>query len=321
MSEPVEPSPRAAAEPTRGWWSKHALNSGLIFGLTMRGVRTLPRRAAYAIGYVGTWMAWRLMRRVTDAVASNLAAICPADSIAERRRMALRNYRSYADDTIDFLRALPASPEESRQMFDLRQQSGEIFQRVLRDGRGAIVVTGHYANWEIGGILMSRVLDLPLTVLAMAEADPEVQRMRNQTRDLMGVETLEVRQSMATALKIRETLARNRVVAMLVDRHIGRDRVAVTFFGRRVWFLHTPALLAYLTGAPLVPCFLERVGPGAFTTVAFEPIYVDRDAPRDRAIEEAMQQVAACLETRIRLKPHLWYAFYPYWETSAVNAS
>ncbi len=206
-------------------------------------------------------------------------------------------------------------------MFDLTEQSAEIFQRVLRDGRGAIVVTGHYANWEIGGILMSRVLDLPLTVLAMAEADPEVGRMSNETRTMMGVETLEVRQSMATALKIRETLARNRVVAMLVDRHIGRDRVAVTFFGRQVWFLHTPALLGYLTGAPLVPCFLERVGPGAFTTVAFEPVYVDRTAPRERAIEDAMQRVASCLEERVRLKPHLWYAFYPYWETSAVTVA
>lgn len=321
MTEPVEPLTRAAAEPTRGWWSKHAVNSGLVFGLTMRGVRTLPRGLAYALGHVSTWMAWRLMPRVTDAVASNLAPIYPGTSIAQRRMMALRTYRSYANDTIDFLRALPASPEECRQMFDLQQQSGEIFRRVLRDGRGAIVVTGHYANWEIGGVLMSRVLDLPLTVLAMAEADPDVQRMRNQTRELMGVETLEVRQSMATALKIRETLARNRVVAMLVDRHVGRDRVAVTFFGARVWFLHTPALLAYLTGAPLVPCFLERVGRGAFTTVAFEPIYVDRAMTRDRAIEEAMQRVAACLEERIRLKPHLWYAFYPYWDSSAVSAS
>jgi len=321
MTDSVDTPPRAATEPVRGWWSKHALNSGLIFGLTMRGVRMLPRRVSYAIGYVGTWMAWRLMPQVTAAVASNLAPICPAASAAERRTMALRTYRSYADDTIDFLRSLTASDEESRQMFDLRQRSGEIFDRVLREGRGAIVVTGHYANWEIGGILMSRVLNLPLTVLAMAEADPEVQRMRNQTRDLMGIETLEVRQSMATALKIRETLARNRVVAMLVDRHVGRDRVAVTFFGCRVWFLQTPALLAYLTGAPLVPCFLERVGPSAFTTVALEPIYVDRSAPRDRAIEAAMQRVATCLEERIRLKPHLWYAFYPYWETSAVSAS
>ena len=321
MSEPTDTSARAAAEPVRGWWSKHALNSGLIFGLTMRGVRRLPLRVSYALGYFGTWLAWRLMPQVTAAVASNLAPICPAASADERRRMALRTYRSYADDTIDFLRSLTASAEEARQMFDLRQQSGEIFERVLREGRGAIVVTGHYANWEIGGILMSRVLGLPLTVLAMAEADPDVQRMRNQTRDLMGIETLEVRQSMATALKIRETLARNRVVAMLVDRHIGRDRVTVTFFGRSVWFLQTPALMAYLTGAPLVPCFLERVGPGAFTTVALEPIYVDRNLPRERAIEEAMQRVASCLEERIRIKPHLWYTFYPYWDTSAVSAS
>ncbi|MEP6782223.1 MAG: hypothetical protein ABI983_01060, partial [Acidobacteriota bacterium] len=234
MTGPAD-TPRAGAEPTRGWWSKHALNSGLIFGLTMRGVRVLPRRVAYALGYVGTWLAWRLMSRVTDAVASNLLPVRPTASAAERRTMALCNYRSYAGDTVDFLRSLAASAEECRQMFDLAPQSAEIFQRVLREGRGAIVVTGHYANWEIGGILMSRVLDLPLTVLAMAEADPEVQRMRNQTREQMGVETLEVRQSLATALKIRETLARNRVVAMLVDRHIGRDRVAVTFFGCQVW--------------------------------------------------------------------------------------
>ena len=44
-------------------------------------------------------------------------------------------------------------------------------------------------------------------------------------------------------------------------------------------------MLAYLTGAPLVPCFIERVGPGRFTTFAWPPIYVDRTLPRDAAIQ------------------------------------
>jgi KDO2-lipid IV(A) lauroyltransferase len=262
-----------------------------------------------------------MMPALGDAVAANLQPILPNTTVAERRRRSLLTLRSYAYDTIDFLLSLHASPDASRHLFDLPEQSGEIFRRVLAEGRGGIVVTGHYANWEIGGVLMRRVLDLPLTVLAMPEADPEVQRMRNQTRDMMGIETLEVRQSMATALKIREKLARNRIVAMLVDRHVGRDRVEVTFFGRQVWFLHSPALIAYLTGAPLMPCFLERVGAGAFTTVAVNPIYVSRELPRDEAIQDAMQRVAAALEARIRAKPHLWYAFYPYWEASAVTAS
>ena len=33
-----------------------------------------------------------------------------------------------------------------------------------------------------------------------------------------------------------------------MDRHVDRDRVEVQFFGRRAYFLRTPALLSYLTG-------------------------------------------------------------------------
>jgi lauroyl/myristoyl acyltransferase len=315
------PPPAAVAEPVRGWWSRHTLNTGTVFGLTVRGVRVLPRRVSYAIGHVGTWIAWRLMRETTAAVAANLRPLFPDDSPSALERRALDTYRSYAADTIDFLRALSAPPDQTRRLFDLKQESAAIFARVLAEGRGALLVAGHFGNWEIGGILMGRVLKLPLTIVAMSEADPEVQRLRDETRAAMGVETLRVRQSLATALLIRQTLAQNRVVALLVDRHVGRDRVEVTLLGRRVWFLHTPALLGYLTGAPLLPCFLERVGPASFTTIALQPIHVDRTRPRHLAIQEATQQIATGLESRIRLKPHLWYHFYRYWDEQPEPAA
>ena len=87
-------------------------------------------------------------------------------------------------------------------------------------------------------------------------------RLRREIRDRLGVDTIEVRQSLDTALQIRRRLADNRVVAMLMDRHLGRDRVAVQFLGRAAWFLKTPALMGFMTGAPLVPCFIERTAPG-----------------------------------------------------------
>jgi lauroyl/myristoyl acyltransferase len=304
----------APPEPVRGWWSRHALNSGMVFGLTVGGVRRLPRMVSYAIGHVGTWLAWRLMHTTTDAIASNLQPLFPDDDERALKRRALNTYRSYAADTIDFLRALSASSDESREMFDLQPEGRAIFERVLAEGRGALLVAGHFGNWEIGGILMGRVLHLPLTIVAMAEADPDVNRMRSEIRNAMGIETLEVRQSLDTALQIRRTLADNRLVAFLADRHVGRDRIEVTIFGRSAWFLQTPAMLAYLSAAPLVPCFLERVGPGRFTTIAFEPIYVDRTLPRSEALQRATQQLACALESRVRLKPHLWYHFYRYWD-------
>lgn len=295
-------------------WTFHHLNSGLIFGWTVRGVRLLPRRLSYGIGHVGTWLAWRLMRETNAAVASNLSAVLPDRTPAQLERAALATYRQYAVDTIDFLRALSATPAEIIRSFDLPEENRRIFEHVRAQGRGGLLVTGHYGNWEAGGLLMSRVVGMPLTVVAMAESDEDVNRLRRDIRQRMGIETLEVRQSLDTALQIRRLLAENRFVAMLIDRHLGRDRVPVTFFGRRTWFLQTPALLGYLAGAPLVICFLERDRPGHFMTKAIGPIDVDRSLPRNEAVQRATQQVASAIEERVRAHPESWYHFYRYWE-------
>jgi len=294
-------------------WTYHRLNSGLIFGLTVRGVGVLPRAVSYGLGHVGTWLAWRLMTETNAAVAANLRAVMPDATDEALRRHALETYRSYAHDTIDFLRALSADGRELPTTFDIRREDRATFESVLAGGKGGLIVTGHYGCWEIGGLLM-RVLGLPLTVVAMAESDPEVNRLRRETRVRMGVDTLEVRQALETALQIRRTLGQNRLVAMLIDRHLGRDRVQVTHFGRPAYFLHTPAVLAYLSGAPLIPCFLERTGRGRFSTFAVAPIYVDRQLPRDAAIQQATQRVADVIESRVRLNPHAWYHFYHYWD-------
>jgi KDO2-lipid IV(A) lauroyltransferase len=99
-----------------------------------------------------------------------------------------------------------------------------------------------------------------------------------------------------------------------MDRHIGRDRVAVQFFGRRAWFLKTPVLMGFMTGAPLVPCFLERLGPARFRVRPGVPIVVRRDRPREAAIADAAQAFADQLEAGVRARPDLWYHFYRYWD-------
>jgi KDO2-lipid IV(A) lauroyltransferase len=303
---------RGVQEPRR--WTLHGLNNRFIFAATCRGVRALPRPVSYAVGHVGTWLAWRLTTRVRRALADNLRAVFPMESERRLEARALETYRSYARDTIDFLRAVSAPPEEARDLFVIDEDHRRMFADLLADGRGIILVTGHYGNWEIGSILIRDALELPLTVVAMAEADPEINRMRHQIRRVLGVETLEVRQSLETALQLRRQLAANRVVAMLVDRHLGRDRTSVGFLGRQAWFLQTPALLAYMTGAPIVPCFIERLGPGRFAAQPGTPIFVTREAGRAEAVQRATQQVADAVAARVREHPELWYQFYRYWD-------
>jgi KDO2-lipid IV(A) lauroyltransferase len=88
----------------------------------------------------------------------------------------------------------------------------------------------------------------------------------------------------------------------------------VSLLGRPAWFLRTPALMAYLTGAPLVPCFIERIGRARFSVQPGEPILVSREIPREQAIGAAAQAFADQLDARIRAHPQHWYHFYPYWK-------
>jgi lauroyl/myristoyl acyltransferase len=303
---------RTEALPRR--WSSHALNTGLVFSAAVAGVRRLPRALSYAIGWAGAWLAWKLMRETNDAIASNLEPVFPHESAARRRRRALDVYRSYTRDAIDFIRALEQAPGGTSQLFDLRPQDAALFADLLSRGNGLILVTAHWGNWEAGGILMGRELRLPTTVVALTEASPAANRIRQEIRSRMGIETIEVRQSLDTPLQLRRALSENRIVALLMDRHLGKDRVKVRLLGRDAWFLKTPVLMAYLTGAPLVTCFIDRVSPGRFRARPGRAITVSRDVPRDQAIQDAAQQLATDLEERIRQRPECWYQFYRYWD-------
>ena len=299
----------AATVPRR--WTLHGLNNGAIFGATRIGVGFLPRRVSYALGHVATWIAWRAMASTRAALADNLKAIFPDETSSQLERRGLTTLRSYALDIIDFLRALK-TPGPVDQLFEFSESARALFERLRDEGKGVILVTGHFGNWEVGGVLFGR-LQQPFTIVAMAEADPTVNRLRREIREEIGADTIEVRQSIDTPLQIRRRLADNRIVAMLVDRHYGRDRVAVTLFGRRAFFLRTPFVMGLITGAAVLPCSVERLAPGRFALRPGTPIYVSRDHPRDHAIAAAAQQVAETLEKRIRARPELWYHFYRYW--------
>ena len=299
-------------------WTLHGLNNGFIFGLTCRIVGMMPRWITYGIGRVSMWLAWRLMSETRAAVASNLHALAPETLLPECDRRALATFQAYGYDVIDFLRALSAPPEQQELMFDVAPSQTALLQRVLSEGRGMILVSGHYGNWEIGSVLM-RVLKLPLSIVAMPEANPDINRRRQEMREHQGAETIWVRQSLDTALQMRRRLAENGVIAILMDRHFDRDRVQVEVAGRPAWFLKTPALMGLFTGAPLVPCFIERTGPGRFFATAGEPIYVSADLPRDEAIRQAAQAFADQLTARIRAHPEFWYHFYRYWEAQQAS--
>ena len=251
------------------------------------------------------------MRGTTRSLMNNFAVALGLDDERELRGLALRTYRHYARDTIEFIRGMSMTSSELRGM--LATSHGGHLERARAVGQGTLLVSAHFGSWELGGLLLRRLLDLPVSVVARPESSPAVNRIRQELRESFGIETIEVRRQLETALRVRRLLEENRVVAVLLDRHLGRDRVTVQFFGRPALFLRTPALLAYETGASFVPSFVRSEENGRVVATDSAPIPIDRSLDRETAIRRATQAFATLLEKQIRLCPECWYQFYDFW--------
>jgi len=298
-------------------WHTGALNNGLFFGAMSRLVNWLPRRGSYALAYPGAWVAYRLMREGTHAVIENLRVVQPGTSERELRRLALLTFRSYARDFVDFIRGVSMTRAELEPL--IAALDGYRFDQLLAEGRGILLVGGHFGNWELGGIVIRLLLGYPLTVVGRPEPSPMVNELRRRLRESFDIETIEIGRVLETALQIRRFLAANTVVAMLVDRHLGRDQVEVTFFGRPTLFSKSPAMIACLSGAPLLPSFVIRQPDGRFAAVCATPIRPDPALAPDESVRQMTQAFAAELEARIRAHPHLWYQFYSYWSPERLT--
>jgi Lauroyl/myristoyl acyltransferase len=296
-------------------WDAGALNNGLIFGATCYGVARLPPACSYAIGHVGTWLAYRLIRRGTDAIIGNLRVVCPEADERQLRHLALSTYRSYARDTIDFIRTLDMDHAAIARMV-VREQ-GSRLDDLLARGKGVLLVGGHFGNWEFGGIALRVITGHRITVVGKPEPSPTVGDLRRRMRDAFGIETVEVGQMLDTALRLRGLLAAGGVVAMLADRYLARDAIDVTFFGRQTRFLRSPAMVAQLSDAPLLPAFVLRQRDGRYLARFGDPILPGSAEPGESSVRSMTQQFATQLEMQIREHPEFWYQFYPYWGADA----
>ena len=131
----------------------HGLNSGDDLR------RDLPRRRRPAArGVVRDRRRRDVARVAADARDARRARRQPPRDLSRtnrRRRLERRareTFGAYARDVIDFLRALGAPATERQALFDYRPEDAQLFDELLAKGRGIILVTGHYGNWEVGGV-------------------------------------------------------------------------------------------------------------------------------------------------------------------------
>ena len=156
-------------------------------------------------------------------------------------------------------------------------------------------MTGHVGNWEMGAVTLRRH-GLTPAVVGQPELSPRVQEMRQQLRDRVGVESIDIGTSMATALQVRAAVDRGRAVALLVDRAYPEDRSSCRSSGARRRSCAPPRCSPASAAARSCPASSCAARTARTTTSgASRSTPIPRPPPEEDAVR-MMSRVAADLE-------------------------
>lgn len=260
-----------------------------------------------------------LRPRYLDAVLGNTAQVLglkPTHPLVERtaREMVRQHARAWVD--FFFFGQRPAG--EALAQFASLEGLGHL-DTVLGTGSGAILLTAHAGNFELGGILL-RARNLKVHAVYKPDRFEAVERLRESLRSQGGVVGIPVDGVGFSTLPLVKLLREGALVGMQGDRDFSLNGVPIPFFGRKVPFPRGPWELAAMTGTPIITSFFYADEERRFHARFGEPIWIrEGRGERRAAIEAGMGAYVAELEALIRRHPSQWYCFYPFWDDPARN--
>ena len=288
--------------------TQHRLEFALI-----RLARWLDRRLgaarAEAMAAALGRLVYRRLRIRADVVEEQLRRAFPDRDEAWVRATAAASYAHLGREGMSMLRLSRQGREDVIAATDV--EGLEAMRAAVEAGTGAVLVTGHFGNWEIGGAALT-ARGIPLDVVAQRQANPLFDGLINQARERLGMTV--IRRGNATKEALR-TLRAGRVIALVADQDARGAGLFVPFMGRPASTHRGPALLALRSGAPVFIGTAVRRPDGGYR-VRVTPIPVpDVQDPDARLLALTREHVAA-LEAAVREEPGQYLWQHRRWKTA-----
>jgi phosphatidylinositol dimannoside acyltransferase len=292
----------------RPWWRGFAVHGVFWRRFVDWGVRVLPTLAHRPLIWTAAFLFFFVAARARKALLRNLRLV-------HRGSWRIINYfrviRVFANFGWSLTDVATYRLKRGRVRYEIE---GGRFLDKLGSAKGAIVLTAHMGNYDLGAALFAERFDRQIQMVRAPEPD----RLAAQHIDLA------LRESSSGAVKVGysddgtalafdllSALRAGEIISIQGDRIVGNVAHApVNLFGREISLPNGPFVLSLVSETPIYPLFIVRTGYRKYKIVAREPILCARNgASRDETIANAMQRWAEVLQEITRTYWPQWFAF------------
>ena len=272
-------------------------------------LRALPENAALGLGAGLGALAGGSLKIRRAVVEENLARAFPDESLAWRRHVAAASYRHMGRETVTALRLARARPGEILERTEVHGL--DDFLRAASEG-GAILVTGHLGNWELGGAVLA-ARGVAVDAVAYRQRNRLIDAKLVGNRERLGMKV--VHRSNA-GREVLRSVATGRVPALLADQDAGRRGIFVEFLGPPASTTRGPALLALRSGARLFGgvCLARGTRPHRYI-VYLEELTAERTGDLAEDVRRLTQAHTDFLARYVKLAPEQYFWQHKRWKT------
>lgn len=285
---------------------------GAITVAALRGVRRFDPKKTASFGAWCTRKVGPLLREHRVG-RQNLQAAFPEKSPEEIEALLMKvwdNLGRFAGEFAHLDRVWDYDverPERSR--IELPDATVAIFDKLLQDGKGALIFSAHLANWELPA-LAAPTYGLESAVLFRK---PNIAGVARAVQDIRSVNMGEmIATSLDAPVRLADALKRGLHVGMLVDQHYTRG-VDVTFFGRPARANPLLARIARQVECPIHGTRIVRLPGDRFRAEVTDEVTPVRDATGAIDVQGTTQKITSIIEGWIREHPEQWLWLHRRW--------
>lgn len=192
----------------------------------------------------------------------------------------------------------------------IQGRGAEHFEAARANGKGVLLISGHFANWEIMPFV-ARDYGLTGGVVVRPTNNPYVGRWLNKLRIRNGMAE-QIPKGIPGMWRIFALLRRGEAVLMLVDQRAS-EGILVPFFRRDAFTTPAPAALALKLGSSVIPVSNERVSGARFRLSVYPAIEPPNTGDANRDLIEFTAAITQFIEARVRERPHEWLWIHKRW--------
>jgi KDO2-lipid IV(A) lauroyltransferase len=277
-------------------------------GVTLAGL--LSEKNAFRFGgMLGRIAYWILASRRKVAYDNLKKAFGDRYNDTEYDEIIVGVFENIGRTMIEFARFPITKPERIKQI--IKSTSLDILDKVKDEGKGGVIVTAHFGNWEMLGPFFA-VLGYNVDAIVTIQHNAKIDKMITGFRKAYKLGLILVGAS--NYRKIFKTLRDNRFVIIAPDQHDPSEALIMDFFGRKTSVARGPGLFAVKNNSPIIPILNRRINFDDFEILISKPIYPPKTGNEEEDVKQMTREYMDCFEKAIRQYPSQWMWTHKRWK-------